>query len=74
LKGDEKITFNAIKKKCSRKAKECCRMEKVYRSFLSLFPVLTWLPAYQWKTDLCSDILAGLTVGIMSIPQGKHGN
>lgn len=38
---------------------------------MSFFPVLSWLPSYPWKQDLIPDILAGLTVGIMSIPQGK---
>jgi MFS superfamily sulfate permease-like transporter len=33
-------------------------------------PILTWLPAYQLKSFLVPDILAGVTVGIMNIPQG----
>ncbi len=32
-------------------------------------PILSWLPAYQSK-DLKGDISAGLTVGVMLIPQG----
>jgi sulfate permease, SulP family len=32
-------------------------------------PILDWLPKYQ-KTDLQGDLTAGLTVGIMLIPQG----
>lgn len=33
------------------------------------FPILQWLPAYK-KTYLSGDLSAGLTVGIMLIPQG----
>lgn len=32
-------------------------------------PVFSWLPAYQ-KTDLKGDLWAGLTVGVLLIPQG----
>lgn len=37
---------------------------------VSFFPFLSWIPEYNWKTDSISDLMAGLTVGIMSIPQG----
>ena len=33
------------------------------------FPILSWLPNYK-KEFLRGDITAGLTVGIMLIPQG----
>lgn len=35
----------------------------------SFIPILSWLPSYQ-KKDLSGDISAGLTVGVMLIPQG----
>ena len=35
----------------------------------SLFPIFEWLPNYQ-KKNLKGDITAGITVGIMLIPQG----
>ena len=34
-----------------------------------LFPILSWLPKYS-KKDLFDDLPAGITVGIMLIPQG----
>ena len=35
----------------------------------SLFPILDWLPNYK-KTHFSGDLFAGLTVGVMLIPQG----
>ncbi|MBO6761142.1 MAG: sodium-independent anion transporter, partial [Roseivirga sp.] len=32
-------------------------------------PILSWLPNYK-KSDLSGDLFAGLTVGVMLIPQG----
>lgn len=34
-------------------------------------PITRWLPKYNPKKDLPGDIAAGLTLGIMNIPQGK---
>ncbi|XP_049782755.1 sulfate transporter-like isoform X1 [Schistocerca cancellata] len=36
----------------------------------SLFPILSWLPNYKWKSDLIPDIISGFTVAVMHIPQG----
>ncbi|XP_043232167.1 prestin-like isoform X4 [Amphibalanus amphitrite] len=33
-------------------------------------PILAWLPAYSIKNDLFGDIIAGVTVAIMHVPQG----
>ena len=41
-------------------------MNKTIQRFV---PILSWLPAYK-KADLNGDIFAGITVGIMLIPQG----
>ena len=35
----------------------------------ALVPILSWLPAYRWREDALSDLVAGLTVAIMHIPQ-----
>ncbi len=37
---------------------------------LGLFPFIRIMKAYTVKDDLPSDIIAGLTVGILQIPQG----
>ena len=35
----------------------------------AFFPMLAWLSSYQWRAHLPTDVVAGLTVGIMIIPQ-----
>lgn len=34
-------------------------------------PVLEWLPKYSIRNNLMGDIIAGITVAVMHIPQGK---
>ncbi|XP_045113583.1 prestin-like isoform X1 [Portunus trituberculatus] len=36
----------------------------------SKLPILTWLPSYNLRQSLLGDIIAGVTVAIMHIPQG----
>uniref|UniRef100_A0A8D8S9J3 Prestin n=1 Tax=Cacopsylla melanoneura TaxID=428564 RepID=A0A8D8S9J3_9HEMI len=43
---------------------------KFINIFLSLFPILEWLPKYDWKNDLSHDLVSGVTVAILHIPQG----
>ncbi|KDR19089.1 prestin-like isoform X2 [Zootermopsis nevadensis] len=40
------------------------------KTIVSLFPVFLWLPKYDWKGNIVSDIVSGFTVAIMHIPQG----
>lgn len=35
----------------------------------TLIPLARWLQTYQWKESILTDILAGLTVGVMIVPQ-----
>uniref|UniRef100_A0A914YL85 SLC26A/SulP transporter domain-containing protein n=2 Tax=Panagrolaimus superbus TaxID=310955 RepID=A0A914YL85_9BILA len=46
------------------------KQSKILKKILSFLPFLNWLPKYKWKEDLKYDIIAGLTVGIMVVPQG----
>lgn len=43
--------------------------KKVFLGVKGFIPILQWLPNYR-KQDLKGDLFAGLTVGIMLIPQG----
>lgn len=35
-------------------------------------PVVEWLPKYSIKNDLMGDLMAGITVAVMHIPQGMN--
>ncbi|XP_011502509.1 PREDICTED: solute carrier family 26 member 10-like [Ceratosolen solmsi marchali] len=35
-----------------------------------IIPIIRWLPEYHWKHDLFGDLIAGITVAVMHIPQG----
>ncbi len=37
--------------------------------FKALVPILEWLPTYDWKTCLYDDVMAGITIVSMLIPQ-----
>ncbi|KAM9770109.1 sodium-independent sulfate anion transporter [Menidia menidia] len=45
-------------------ARRCCS----YGALKAWLPVLSWLPSYRWKY-LQMDVLAGLTVGMTTVPQ-----
>ena len=67
-----KCDKNVIKKLAIAESQKCvsqCHWSTVHQSILSLFPILTWFPKYKWREDGISDLIAGLTVAIMHIPQ-----
>ncbi|VDM62334.1 unnamed protein product [Angiostrongylus costaricensis] len=39
-------------------------------SLISFIPIIQWLPHYNWKENLLPDVIGGLTVGVMHVPQG----
>ncbi|KAI3380208.1 hypothetical protein SNEBB_003457 [Seison nebaliae] len=52
-------------KESVRPSSNCCK--SMWRNHL---PILRWLSTYNMNEDLLNDIIAGLTVAIMQIPQG----
>ncbi|CAL1546240.1 unnamed protein product [Lymnaea stagnalis] len=70
LKTEEKT--RTLKEKFVQKAKDSCQCnkEKLKKCASSLFPCIRVMKKYNWKLDLPGDIIAGLTVGIMQLPQG----
>jgi MFS superfamily sulfate permease-like transporter len=52
-------------------AKHCAPSAKcVKKNIFNRIPCLKWLKKYNIKDDLLADFFAGLTVGIMHVPQG----
>ncbi|OQV17037.1 Sulfate transporter [Hypsibius exemplaris] len=47
---------------------DCSRLLK--KKLTRTFPLFSWLPRYNLRQDLAKDLVAGITVGIMNIPQG----
>lgn len=50
-----------------------CTWHKFLRCMITIFPFLKWVCFYRWKDWLLGDLLAGLSVGFVQIPQGKKG-
>ncbi|NWH54777.1 S26A2 protein, partial [Fregata magnificens] len=46
-----------------------CNHQTIITTFCQLFPVLDWLPRYNVKMQLLGDVIPGLLVGIVAIPQ-----
>lgn len=55
-----------------KKIEEKCKRFKPKKCILSSIPAIKWLGRYRWKTDIVADLIAGFTVAIMHIPQGKY--
>ncbi|XP_053400591.1 solute carrier family 26 member 6-like [Mercenaria mercenaria] len=57
---------------CKRQMKSVCPCDKAsQKKFLTKrFPLWKIMRKYKWRDDLPNDIISGLTVGIMQLPQG----
>ncbi|KAM4702895.1 pendrin-like [Rhinophrynus dorsalis] len=47
-----------------------CTSKKLFGIVKSFFPILEWLPKYRWKEWFVSDLISGLSVGLISALQG----
>ncbi|XP_073336919.1 prestin [Pagrus major] len=47
-----------------------CSSEKAKAAVLTFLPILTWLPSYPVKQYLLSDVVSGLSTGVVQLPQG----
>ncbi|XP_070818713.1 sulfate transporter [Chaetodon trifascialis] len=57
------LVSHRLKKHCS------CTAKKAKSKILGFVPILTWLPRYQVKEWLLGDIMSGVIVGILLVPQ-----
>nr|XP_058164314.1 solute carrier family 26 member 10 isoform X7 [Dasypus novemcinctus] len=58
-----------LRRLCRRPA-PACSGPGAWRLLLARLPPLRWLPGYRWRTWLLGDAVAGVTVGIVHVPQG----
>lgn len=64
---EDPIPWKTVIRKTVSKQIASCNVKK---SILKLFPFIETFRSYTWKSDLPNDVIAGLTSGVMMIPQG----
>ncbi|XP_017753492.1 PREDICTED: solute carrier family 26 member 6-like isoform X1 [Eufriesea mexicana] len=47
-----------------------CKKIKPMTVVKNSIPLIGWMSAYDWRNDILGDIIAGITVAVMHIPQG----
>ena len=67
---DQRYSKSAKERLWGLRNKCACSVQCTKSFFFGILPFIRIMKDYNIKTDLVSDILAGLTVGIMQIPQG----
>ncbi|KAK5620184.1 hypothetical protein CRENBAI_000825 [Crenichthys baileyi] len=57
------VVLDRVKKHCS------CTPEKVKSKILGFVPILKWLPHYKLRDWILGDLMSGIIVGILLVPQ-----
>lgn len=62
-----------LRKRLQKRAQACgrCSRGRVWGTVKSRLPILDWLFKYSPRQAFLGDLIAGLTVGVMSLPQGE---
>ncbi|OCT97319.1 sulfate anion transporter 1 [Xenopus laevis] len=58
-----KTVKDKVKKQCT------CNSKQLKNTFIGFFPVLRWLPKYDFKENTWGDVMSGLIIGIILVPQ-----
>ncbi|XP_045685837.1 solute carrier family 26 member 10-like isoform X2 [Phyllostomus hastatus] len=65
----EEPRWSGLCRRWKRRARACSG-PGAWRLLLARLPPLRWLPRYRWRAWLLGDAVAGVTVGIVHVPQG----
>ncbi|KAM4037536.1 chloride anion exchanger-like isoform 1-T2 [Anomaloglossus baeobatrachus] len=57
-------TLDLLKRTCR------CSSKKAKSIAVSFFPIISWLPTYRFKEWILSDIISGVTTGLVAVLQG----
>ncbi|EYC39305.1 hypothetical protein Y032_0663g1304 [Ancylostoma ceylanicum] len=66
----ENLLVTAATKYLAKFTRPCSSCSSFSRAILAFLPILQWLPRYDIKENLLHDVIGGLMVGIMHVPQG----
>ncbi|KAM6149089.1 sulfate transporter [Erethizon dorsatum] len=70
LEPQEKSNTNIKQFVIKKLQKSCqCSLPKAKNMIFGFFPVLQWLPKYDLKKNILGDVMSGLIVGILLVPQ-----
>lgn len=62
------VLKSTLKSSCNPES--ICTLKNVWKFTTNRIPILKWARTYDIRTNLGNDVLAGITVGVMHIPQG----
>uniref|UniRef100_A0A914CED0 STAS domain-containing protein n=1 Tax=Acrobeloides nanus TaxID=290746 RepID=A0A914CED0_9BILA len=48
----------------------CLSTNAFINAVISFVPIIQWLPKYNFQSNLLNDIIGGITVGVLHVPQG----
>lgn len=65
------VKISSLQHKWNRFINRKCRRACLMKCLTNTFPVWSMLQAYNVRTELLSDFVAGLSVGIVQIPSSK---